>query len=231
MEEETTVSYLRKPHVFSIVATKRPTVLYTSPVSTQQQIGPSNVIDFFADEFPPVLDEELDQEIYEPTPEDQLYMDEVLAEQYERETAAERFAQQAYEDEMKCVEEKMKAESILERAGEVLEGIRYVHFVSRSKGRYHSGNKKGQRIARRNWVEVELISRGVEPNRFIDGFRRRVYWPASKFPWDECADERGMSEADFMSIVPILAQNSKQARRYLDRGARPDYRKLSLVGY
>ncbi len=213
-----------------VLAQKRPAVPKFFIVPTQQRTA--EIIDFRPDEFSFLLDEGPPEEVYEPTAEDEEYLNQVFAEQFEKEIAEERLEQEIYARRMEELDRQTKAESILDRAGEVLEGIKYVCFVSRSKGRYHSGSKIGQQRPRNKWVEIELVSRGVEAKHYVgNSFRRRVYWPANKFPWDECADERGMSEREFMSLVPTLTNNKKEAGRYMRTGRSPDYRNLSVVGY
>lgn len=137
-----------------------------------------------------------------------------------------------YLEQMEQLEKQFKAEQIIEQAAEIFATLKYVYFTSRSKGRYHSGKKFGQQRSRRNWKEVELASRGVEPSHFIGkGYRHRVFWPVSRFPWDEVADGIGMDEQKLMHLLSTLTHNARQAKRYLRTGMTPDYRRVGLVNY
>ncbi|MBI4177118.1 MAG: hypothetical protein HY516_02020 [Candidatus Aenigmarchaeota archaeon] len=216
-----------KPNIFSL-----PVLAPTVPTQT------SGAPDFFGQpDFP--------EEVYEPTAEGEDFISEELNAAYEAEETYQASLiptsghhsngypelTQEEADEMRLIEAKFTAEYILERVGG-LSHLRYVSFVSKSKGRYRSGNKAGQKKPRRGWIEVELVSRGVEPTYFIGGgYRHRVFWPSSKFPWDEAADGMGITERGLMSLLPTLAQNAKEARRYLLTGKQPDYRKPGVVNY
>lgn len=256
-----------------VLATKKPAKSKIFLAVTQHQIAePSKpAVLHPQDDFSYSL-EEPPEEIYEPTDEDEAFMDEVRGEQCEFEEAG--FSQQGSnngnghdtnnlvyladyrvsprsvngnghahtnghreptEEELEFLKQEemqLRAEQIVEQAREIFPRLKYACFVSRSKGRYHYGKKLGQQIPRRHWKEVELVSRGVEPKNFIgNGYRHRVFWPASRFPWDEVADGMGMDEGKLMSLLPTLAHNAKQARRYLRAGSTPDYRKIGLVTY
>ncbi|MBI4168293.1 MAG: hypothetical protein HY515_05035, partial [Candidatus Aenigmarchaeota archaeon] len=242
-------------------------------VTQHQTNGHSNVIALNPSDIFFNVSEEPPEEIYEPTTEDEAFLDEVYEEQQESELAQQNSNNgnghdasnihyladyrvspdslngnghhtngyhEPTEEELeflKLQEADFKAEQILEQAGQVFANLKYVYFTSRSKGRRYAHKKglkvwTGQQTPRRNWKEVELVSRGSEPRNYIGrSFRHRTFWPSDRFPWDEVADGMGIEEGKLMELLPTLAHNAKQARGYLRAGRTPDYRNLGIVNY